>query len=1589
MAASTSTPAGRRSWQGGGGDTYQTSKGAWRWLLTALVLLLVALAIYLVITNWSPSRTLLVYLDSDRRERATIPLVPYLAADQDAVVSQWAHPAGMYAVRRPLDKVASWQALLEDLNGAAGVFQNAGQQPASLSDRDTLVIYVRAHGAVADLGEDGRPELRPVLIKSLSEGELAGDWTKSQMLDVGTLLAHVAQTHSELKTIVVLDVVHLVYDPRLGVLGNSFAEQVQRCWPEGADNLWAIVTTSGDELATVAPGDGRSTFNVCLLEALRDNAQRSGPVDAASLVEEVTGRLAQLPRQAGLDWVQHPVLLPRKNDRASAPPLLPRIAAAADTQATAKEAPPADKTPAKASEATKSAHRRRLSPSRTLLAMALQDAGAKSAVKTDGQETPPTKTEPAKEVSAATPPSTPAPAAPPTATAPTAAPTTAPPPAATVAPAAPEKPPTQRDLVELDLLAAWDARDRLDQLAERNQWSPALVAAPRWRRVEALLISFEERFLHDEIDDLDRKELGALRTSLTQLLARFEGQAAGDIADVDAGAIAAALDRIETGQNAAAKATADSYGKSQSNPLVEANAALRRYAQIAFRLSDYSRLHGALATAGAGGAPPEAFIDSLLGRLAQFRAAVGSNAGVALTPQTLGSLEAELSQVLAARQQLDDQIDETVRTIAGSSTRPEPGVMLRVRLLLASPLLRGGQRKQLYPLVAALPPPADKPPAIPTAISTAANPGATWNASASLADHLPLVRRTVSFLAGESAASGPLFSQLDAALAKFPGDQMPPAALGRRLRQFHEQLPDFLRKEFTLRCEGPETPQAIDLWNLYHLSLLVDGRDAQRAAVAGITLGLAQPHLPVDIANEIVRFEFDRPRQELLASEMSSGSEIQLNVVLGSEEDSNLPLVLDFDFVPGDVKLRWADTDEEIKRGKVTRMLPAKTAALAIKVAAARIPEPNEPTQTKLTVRGEFQGSKEDDTLELSLPRPHEVEVILAADAGAGAIDQDRTVIAGPGNHAPMVKLFPNRPTSFRLDVHNLASDQMEVRVFLLAPPRSADRAPGHNLGIERKLPDGMESFVQILLKEPLTSPRFQQYVVAQSDAKQPPVALAAGATAPIPLIANRPAGAAADVPLFDLAGGLVCLVASEAPVRGQRFVRWLDLDPYDPDELFEAENFTYRNRRLSFDLRIKDPRLAAGWDLLSKPIAVEWDRTADGQSKVTAELADPRTPAKFSGPVAAGQGDHIIQLHVDGYPRALIYDVRIDADGGTVAARDVKKDELDAVHIAGVSLTANDRPRAAYQFRAAEPLLPQRMDRAPSPPAAAAAPDAGGEAKPPPRPVVLTRGKDPALAAFRITKDDEALWLLVDLQADVPSSVFAGGGSIRLALEEQSARTLYRDRNVQFSLAGVEGPTLKFLAKVSDYEQLAFDPGVDPAGEPIVDVAANLVASVVSPRPSASLSDLAGHRIRVVLDGNPPEVAIENVQPSVVRSLKQKVTFRVSTDDGDGSGVESLRVRFGADVNNNDELDGMEGTEPKGIKVLPTADGRFAVEFPLSPELKNGANLIGIEAVDRAGLVGRSGQTLRVDVLGSIPDNPTLPKVKGKKKDDEKTEKG
>ncbi len=1562
MASTSGATSGKRSWQQAQRPVFdEHSQKVWRWLITILALVMIALAIYLW---WPtlPSQTLLVSITDDRKEFATVPPVPMLEQDE-AALKVWAQATRVPILLRKLDALQSVSTFCTNLFSVTEPFEfetlDDADQP-KLSQRvlrkdDTLVIYVRAHGVAVLPGKDDNGQPQPYLVTSFEGLE---DLTPQNSISVAELLKSLA-ARPDIKTVVVLDAVHFNYDPRLGQLVNEFPTAVANAIPAAAPNLWVILPTSTGELSVVSPQHERTLFSLALLDSWQAEKAGGPRVPMPKFLELVRDRYKRIREdEADLEFWQSLKQLPaavtatkERPDPTGAAVFLPTIPKPKKkTQDEEPVVPPAKKT---TSSAGRDLHLP--NPLATSLAIAYQPPTATPSSTTPVAPGPAATNPPASTP----PPATPNPAASPT-PAPPATADPAPPlrtPAPIAAPDA-DAPPRHRPfLVEYAKLLeqAWRVRDELEnwrQTSGSQGWSPIHFAPHQWRKLNAYLVAYEERCRAGTARDNQQLQidLGILIGDLERLKAQLQN--ADDPRDAgtnDMFDLSGAWKRFRFGNLGDPSFAWQTFQASPQNALHDANQALKTYADAAYRMPDYVRLQGLMLSSPGVTLTIKTDLTRLADRLEVMRIDLQAKTeDWRIQPHIATGLQARAKEVQNAREALDRKLVTFAKQLSANPGVALPGRGQAICLLLESPLLRAGERAALLDRV--LPPLASSTPA--NIVRRAAG-GQAGDGSLLLTSMQGQVRAemdVIKLLSGEEKEKGtPKSDGTLAGSARFFLSRMNElsahssatradlgTALGSEFREFLGQLPNRITAKEKTLSKVQERQRARDLFELYHWLLLVDGRDAGR--LNQIPVYLTQPFLAepaVDSVKVTLEpkqiFLSDKPQrvQVLIQLTTDKVNPADLKVLLSLNQEANLLEVID------------AEARSATTKNREVYIGGSKEWRRTFEVKAIGVT--NQPSLT-LTADVAFGKQTAQDNLECRLKPPNEIELKVVAEHRWSEAEPFANAETNNKLGAEL-RLYPNRSTALKFILRNLAGETKKVRVQLVHP-----KAPDHVRFFDERrelLPKWQDLDSQIRKMTSGLPPQIAGRVIAESSEKTP-IELPHAGSPPVAvnlelkLPPADPANPTAERDL-DVTGGLICIISNvENP--SERFVRWLDLRPYAPHELYKVDQFTYANGKLGFQVRLISQDLATGMQLGDPPLKAVWDRSDKRfQPATSIEMMIPpgKLLAQFQGEVPANVRSLIVPLHIDGYPRALIYGLQITPGG--VIAQNLKQDTLAGVHVGRLT-------HEKQMFLIQKPNSPFTPLTAPDEP-----PDLVTQ--------TLIRKSDEVPALIKLDSRATKQRLTFDLQADITAAAFAKGASIDLGQEGQEPfKRLYHDRDIHVKLVSTAtNGVLVFETTVDDFRNLPFDVETDPQD----DTRVSLLAAVRGNSELASPD--AVHSLPIIFDRKPPHTIKGVLQtPRIVVNprVDTPIIADVQVTDGNGAGLQSVKISL---VPKRGLLP--MGDAPKGIvlDVINNPGEAFRVTRSVPEGLPLGVHEFNLE-IEPLDLVGRVGTPLLLPLTIEVP---------------------
>ena len=438
------------------------------------------------------------------------------------------------------------------------------------------------------------------------------------------------------------------------------------------------------------------------------------------------------------------------------------------------------------------------------------------------------------------------------------------------------------------------------------------------------------------------------------------------------------------------------------------------------------------------------------------------------------------------------------------------------------------------------------------------------------------------------------------------------------------------------------------------------------------------------------------------------------------------------------------------------------------------------PWQVALAGNDALAAATERCSVRLVLPQPN--RLILQAQRGstAPAVVDDQDTLR--------LELYPNRLTQYQLALVNASGLAKRVTVTLhaLPPSDAAQTVPGR---IVRAVRDAVLAPVSGELRPlPVWAACGPLPLAADGSAPTPlrlapPGSPEAKPEAKSPAGDAKPAAPAAPPAATPAPQGLLCVIQNvEEP--GERWVKWIELAVLRPARYVEPKiAYDYRGHRLVTRLRGLDFDGDGSVDLPpGEPVKVEWtneDRQIadDAAKSLKGELKSSPDPLFLYATAPADNLRRTVNLTVDGYPRAIVYEVPCDREpppeevrwGSPVRSR--PRVRINRLVAAGYPVEFHFPPYARFP--------------------------SGGEPPKPDAPVVEHR-RVPAGEQVVLPAPCEAL--RVDFEVDAPVDAFLrpddradasarADERVEVRLADRLNATLFGDRATGFRLGTLHGP--------------------------------------------------------------------------------------------------------------------------------------------------------------------------------------------------------
>lgn len=1440
--------------------------------LTLFLLLLLCVAAYLYV-NWDHRRTYAGVVVT-RHDLFAVPYIAFQERDERGWQGLIANQGGGF---RALGNAAG-------LESAANQFADAGA-----GSRDAALLYVSTHG----ITHEGEAYLTESRFLRRDSGELADG-----LYRVEDLLRRLAESQAGIK-LLLLDAGRIAYDPRLGVVLNSFPSRLEQVVAETLkdDQLWVLLSHSTGQISGGDSAAGRSLFGQSVMAALEGEADRcggdgDGNVTLDELYQYVWTDITRW--KVNQQPLQTPLLLRGGRGRVGLQQargcdiVLARVV---------PEEPDEDKTePAEkeksAGEGSDKATARRSWPHAWGLALA--GAAPKDQPDTPADGSKPAAKQPGKDTGdSAQQPKTAAG----TAEGPKPVPSTAKKTASKGPESEPEKkaeqnvPATKKEArtgpAETSpgtvLQRIWEQRDQLIN-ARPGGWSPVDFAPSTWRRLEALLVGNEARL---------RAGLSAKDTDLALVLSDLK----------------ALTQEIEEGRPGSYKtqpvnrivddwrefAGSDQREVLEQPEMRTLTSAWQLRNRVSYELPSFVRWQALTVFS----AEQLSCSDEL--RRATIEHLGGLNE---ILDSVETSLTAEMEERIQERHRelaaTYEQLRKELRMAWGRAGETEPGPIADrlADTLLATPLLNAQQRSQLVAPRATKPVP--RPPGVE--IPTEASPAPPWEAVRQL------VEWEVNYLrlCDPSTESLHVPALLDRSTAR---------EVGSELLGYYEGVPD------ALRASGNSA-----------LVWLVDPRDQPRAflAVRRPALPSAGPP-PIPVELKIVEVP-DSVR-------LSRGKKVELPVAFAAQGLQDNRVVVHVRYDVERLVVRKSENGEMLS-AEASFELPLDadpTHQLVLSVESTRLAE--SPAETA-AIEVQLAGVNPNGQALKTEPWQFTCQMPIPPDVDLWTVRYNDEPEAPQFAQGIRIKPYPNRVTPFTLWLSNQSQVQKTVKVELYGVPDPREVAslvpnwaPGRlfvsgelrdevpRLALQENGQRNMRPSVRRLAAAVVELP-------ADGAVRRPIVFKPPGALAPKPAVdeatkpSKTPAAPGPPPPsgAIDVSHGMV-MTATNVDDPADRVVKWIGILPLHPSRYLELGEVRYENRRVRATLQLIEPRSVPA--VRDNPVEVVWanlDAERFLQRSSMAKLSDEpgRGAGELWAQIPPEVSDCRLELNVDGYPRAFVYEIRCEENeiGRSLA------DKQLAIRIVGVTPVYENDTEAGE-----------------------------GDNAPPLEIPVAAAAEGPTRLPIRSDPGNPCTDLIVHFEVDAPENAFESINP--LARVRLGNHLLFCDRQVQTTLEklGPDG-ALHLLSKVSDYRI-----PVKVEGKTSVVIRAEL-----QKRGEEGTSS----QVMAVLDGIAPRVLDLDNLPAKIQA-KTPLTLDVEFTDDGLSGMQRLVVAV--DVNESGTID--DPDIQKSFKLAHDAR-QMSVELPTDKlEPNSGGYRVLAQVTDRVGMtssVRESETVVRIDVARKPP---------------------
>ena len=1001
-----------------------------------------------------------------------------------------------------------------------------------------------------------------------------------------------------------------------------------------------------------------------------------------------------------------------------------------------------------------------------------------------------------------------------------------------------------------DLQTAWRLRDELELRSVSEGWSPQEYAPNLWRQLLTYLTEFESRkAASPEGLDVNLAEQVAGLNKLRAVL-----QSRRPAGDTRGGLV---VDELLRATNEYLSSETCRDFESSNEDLHNAASAIREVRKIAFVMPYFVRWRANTALIGVADESVTSKIDPLLKKITGFEREYQLLRGKRLP--AYHELATQHRDLAREYQQLDQalrqHIAETHEHVNSPALRAR--ALLRSQALLHSPLPRAAERDELKRFI--------------DNFDLTAQPTSDAVSRVDLSDVDGPNRRTV--LAQQL--------QMEQRLAQLADPQWQWLEWNDRFSTFGPQFRDhFVRVNEKLKQPGAE-PAQLSPWALAS----VDGRDAlavgwhtQLAPPLGIAPPATTPQLEITMDTDVL--ELGNEPQTI---------RVQVSANVASTDRGELR-------VSADPRISVVARD-----GNRFRLGESLRFQISVKPGYGEAHQKIAPTVFKATLAG-FSEKKSDLATWLTGPDRVELIVTQAGRLQTSTVNEQNSVELGT---------FPNRVTDFQIAARNLAHEDKTVVVTLYQIPLELGKyiAPGRLLtrrGQALKLVEDAtfsgsetEDLTPIVSSKPITlRPNEAAEPLDFSPAPAPPPAEGTADAAAPPPESDQPAK-------LEISQGILCEIKQQDSDNVWHY--WVELRTIPPRD-YVSSVVRYDQRKLHVRCDLK-----SGWEvpgLSEAPASIAWDLkrlssvVLDSMRNTisTDFIQNPSDPASLIqtllDPIERGVAN--VRLDVDGYPRALAYDVRLDEN------RAYREPKRDISRIQLVSIGMEGQPK---KYVTASRYLPEEPDEK--------------------NPVVVLKRRQGVAdnAAFPGAKPNDQL--IVTFHVDAPVTAFSRDAKDQIQLRIDAPGfdpvRVHADRDFRYHVeaVGADG-LLSIRNSVSDYVDKKITlPGLSGTFGFQVEMLLN--------RPEVRLNS----QVELSFDDDPPRLLVFRA-PSRVRTGKP---LTVDLDVQDPSGLE--RVEYGVVEQPTDAPAKMTELRLPLAKTLPLPTKGLEVRKPYYLKLR---------LIDRAG---------------------------------------